>query len=130
MDRAARKRHRQRLLAIRAEILAEGDIEADAARDEPTAVGNDEDTQPLAEMSQSIASSRNRNRTEVLARATAALTRLDEDPEAFGLCLDCEDPIPPKRLELMPYVELCVDCQQAHDGPRAKGGRRHLRDFR
>jgi DnaK suppressor protein len=130
METAARQRHRQRLLALRAEILAEGDIEAEAARDDPSAVGNDEDTQPLAEMSQSIASSRNRNRTDVLARVTAALKRLDEAPESFGLCTECDEPIAAKRLEVMPYVELCVDCQQAHDGPRSKGGRRHLRDFK
>jgi DnaK suppressor protein len=130
METAARQRHRQRLLDLRAEILSEGDIEAEAARDDPSAVGNDEDTQPLAEMSQSIASSRNRNRTDVLARVTAALKRLDEDPESFGLCTECEEPIAAKRLDVMPYVELCVECQQAHDGPVNKGGRRHLRDFR
>ena len=37
----------------------------------------------------------------------------------FGRCTECEEPIPEKRLELMPYVELCVECQQATDGPRA-----------
>ncbi len=130
MDPAARQRHRQRLLALRVAILAEGDIEPEAARQDPTSVGNDEDTQALAEMSQSIASSRNRNRTEVLARVTAALARLDDDPESYGLCAECEEPIASKRLELMPYVELCVECQGAHDGPRNKGGRKHLRDFR
>ena len=42
----------------------------------------------------------------------------------FGLCIECEEPIPAKRLELMPYVELCVECQQATDGaaPRAAAG--------
>jgi DnaK suppressor protein len=130
METAARQRHRQRLLDLRAEILAEGDIEAETARQDPSAVGNDEDAQPLAEMSQSIASSRNRNRTDVLARVTVALKRLDEEPESFGLCTECDEPIAAKRLDVMPYVELCVDCQQAHDGPRNQGGRRHLRDFR
>ena len=81
-------------------------------------------------MSQAIASSRNKNRTGVLGRVAAALARLEKDPESFGLCLDCEEPIPGKRLELMPYVELCVECQQAEDGPRQKGGRRHLTDYR
>jgi len=56
MDASAAQRHRQRLLALKAEILATGDIEPEAAREDDTAVGNDEDAQPLAEMSQSIAS--------------------------------------------------------------------------
>jgi DnaK suppressor protein len=81
-------------------------------------------------MSQSIASSRNRNRSGVLARVLAALARIEEAPESFGLCAECDEPIAPKRLELMPYVELCVECQQLKDGPRQTAGRKHLRDFR
>ncbi len=130
MDEAARRRFQKQLLALKAEILAAGDIAAQAAREDPTKVGNDEDAQPLAEMSQSIASSRNRNRTGVLSRVVAALARLEGEPESFGLCIECEEPILAKRLDLMPYVELCVDCQQAQDGPTKKGGRRHLTDFR
>jgi RNA polymerase-binding transcription factor len=124
------ERHRKRLLELRAEIIAEGDIELEPGRQDATAVGSDEDAQPLTEMSQAIASSRNRNRSGVLARVAAALKRLESDPEMFGLCVECEEEISAKRLDLMPYVELCVDCQQATDGPRAKGSRRHLRDFR
>jgi DnaK suppressor protein len=130
MDAAVIERHRQRLLALKTEILAAGDIAPEAARQDPTAVGNDQDAQPLAEMSQSIASSRNQNRAGILGRVVAALARLEDDPDSFGLCVECEEPIAGKRLELMPYVDLCVDCQQAQDGPRQKIGRKHLRDFR
>jgi len=130
MNPSALQRHRERLLTLRAEILSEGDVPFEPTRSDPTAVGSNEDDQPLAEMSQSIASSRNRARADVLARVVAALARIDDDPETFGLCTECEEPISPKRLDLMPYVELCVECQQAQDGPRDKGPRRHLRDFR
>src|SRR5262245_46097839 len=123
-------RHRRRLLDLRAEIIAEGAVEIEPGRQDATAVGSAEDAQPLTEMSQAIASSRNRNRSGVLARVAAALKRLDQDPEMFGLCVECEEEIPAKRLDLMPYVELCVDCQQAADGKRPTGARRHLRDFR
>ena len=82
---AARERHRKRLLELKAEILAEGDIDIEPGRHDATAVGSDEDAQPLTEMSQTIASSRNRNRSAVLARVVAALARLDADPEMFGL---------------------------------------------
>jgi DnaK suppressor protein len=131
MNGSSRQIFRQRLLVLKAEIIAAGDIAPEAARQEPGAVGNDEDTQPLAEMSQSIASSRNRNRTGVLARVIAALARLDDDPESFGMCVACDEPIGATRLDLMPYVELCVDCQQEQDkAQRPQGGRRHLTDFR
>lgn len=122
---------RQRLLAQKAEILAEGDEDIDPAEDRAAGVIKpDEDAQPLAEMSQVIASSRNRNRTEVLARIIAALGRLQAEPESFGQCAECGENIRPKRLELMPYVELCVECQQARDQPAGPSGRRHLRDYR
>jgi DnaK suppressor protein len=130
MDTAARERYRRRLLALKAEMLLEGDIEIEPGRQDVTAVGNDDDAQPLVEMSQAIASSRNRTRAQVLARVIAALARLTDSDDAFGLCLECEEPIAAKRLDLMPYVELCVDCQQAKDGPKRPTGRRHLRDFR
>jgi DnaK suppressor protein len=129
MTPATRERHRKRLLELKAEILAGGDIDIEPGRD-ATAVGSDEDAQPLAEMAQTIASTRNRNRSAVLARVVAALARLDDEPDLFGLCVECEEPIAAKRLDLMPYVEWCVECQQAKDGQRRAGGRRHLRDFR
>jgi DnaK suppressor protein len=130
MDQAALKRYRQKLLDLKIEIVTGGDIEIEPGRKDPAAVGSDEDEQPLTEMTQAIASSRNRNRSDVIVRVVAALSRLDGDPDSFGLCTECEEPISEKRLELMPYVELCVECQQASDGQRKTGGRRHLRDFR
>jgi len=130
MDQAALKRYRQKLLDLKNDIVTGGDIEIEPGRKDPAAVGSDEDEQPLTEMSQAIASSRNRNRSDVLERVVAALTRLDGDADSFGLCIECEEPISEKRLQLMPYVELCVECQQASDGPHKTRGRRHLRDFR
>lgn len=130
MDPAARERYRKRLLELKAEMLIEGDIEIEPGRQDPTAITVDDDAQPLVEMSQAIASSRNRNRAQVLARVVGALARLTDSDDAFGLCVECEEPIAAKRLDLMPYVELCVECQQAKDGPKTPTGRRHLRDFK
>jgi DnaK suppressor protein len=121
--------HRARLLALRAEILSQGDVTIEPSRTDPAAVGGDEGEQALSEMSQVIASRRNRVRTGDLGRIQAALRRLDENPDEFGLCRECGEPIG-KRLELLPFVELCVECQQAHDGSPKGPGRRHLRDFR
>jgi DnaK suppressor protein len=121
--------HRERLLAMRAEILSQGDVSIEPSRSDPADLGGDEDQQALGEMNQVIASRRNRVRTGDLGRIQAALKRLDENPDDFGLCSECGDPIG-KRLDLMPFVELCVDCQQARDGSPKGPNRRHLRDFR
>ncbi|MDD9301236.1 MAG: TraR/DksA C4-type zinc finger protein [Desulfobacter sp.] len=34
-----------------------------------------------------------------------------EDPD-FGLCLSCQEPIPHKRLIIMPETSLCVGCAE------------------
>jgi DnaK suppressor protein len=31
----------------------------------------------------------------------------------FGFCLACEQPIPPKRLQALPWARYCVPCQDA-----------------
>ena len=129
MTPAARARFRQKLLDLKSELIEEGDIAIEPGRLDAAAVGTDQDAQPLAEMSQTIASSRNRERTVVLRQVTIALRRLEDQPDAFGLCVECEEPISAKRLELRPYVELCVECQQARDAPRGTP-RKSLTDYR
>jgi DnaK suppressor protein len=129
MKPAELARCRQRLLELRAELLSEGDIEIEPGRLDAASIGTDEDAQPLTEMSQTIASNRNRSRTVVMKLIGAALARLEAEPDLFGSCVECEEPISAKRLALMPYVDLCVECQQARDAPRG-GARRNLTDFR
>jgi DnaK suppressor protein len=31
----------------------------------------------------------------------------------YGTCLSCEEPIPPKRLEALPWAKHCVTCQES-----------------
>jgi DnaK suppressor protein len=129
MTPAERARKKQKLLDLKAELLDGGDIAIEPGRTDAAAVGTDEDSQPLAEMSQTIASSRNRERTVILRLVDVALRRLEHEPEAYGLCVECDEPISAKRLDLRPYVELCVECQQAKDAPRG-GTRKSLTDYR
>jgi DnaK suppressor protein len=125
-----RARLREKLLALKAEILQEGDVALEPARKDDVRAGGDEDEAPLAEMNQIIASKRNRARTEVMGRVLAALARLEQAPEDFGLCSECGDPIG-RRLEALPYVELCVQCQDEQDrAGKPAGRRRHLTDYR
>jgi DnaK suppressor protein len=46
-----------------------------------------------------------------LSRLEIALRRIDKDPD-FGLCSDCEETIPIKRLMLMPEANRCVRCAE------------------
>jgi DnaK suppressor protein len=56
---------------------------------------------------------------ETLAQVNAALQRLDEGK--YGICARCGKPIPPRRLEAIPYATLCVE-DQALAEHEAEGG--------
>jgi DnaK suppressor protein len=48
-----------------------------------------------------------------LREIRAALERVANG--SFGVCLNCEEDISPKRLAAVPWTALCIDCQEAAD---------------
>jgi DnaK suppressor protein len=48
-----------------------------------------------------------------LRAVRAALRRIDEG--TYGVCLECEEPISPKRLAAVPTAALCIICQEQSD---------------
>lgn len=130
MDARRLESMRARLEQLREELIAAGKLDIPPARTDAVAQP-DEDEAPLTEMTQAIASNRNRERAERLAQIREALSRLEDEPEDFGLCEACEEPIKPRRMELMPWVSLCVGCQERseRDG-RMPGSRKSLTDYR
>lgn len=52
-----------------------------------------------------------------LREVRAALARMEEG--AYGICLSCEEPIPKKRLDAVPWAAYCVRCQEVVDAQRA-----------
>lgn len=45
-----------------------------------------------------------------LSRLQSALNRIDDDH--FGICIECEEPIPVKRLMIIPESLKCVQCME------------------
>lgn len=127
-DEAARIR--QSLLDTRTRLLAEGAIAVRRASDDVVASAADEDEAPHHEMDQAIASSRNKERAARLAQVEDALARLADDPESYGLCEACEEPIAAGRLVAMPFARLCVDCQASRDANPHGRGRKKVTDYR
>jgi DnaK suppressor protein len=52
-----------------------------------------------------------------LMQIGAALKRIDDGE--FGICLECEEPISPKRLAAVPWAAYCLHCQEMHDAQEA-----------
>lgn len=51
--------------------------------------------------------------TNKLARVGAAIKRIADN--SFGVCVECENPIPERRLLALPWAERCVPCQERLD---------------
>ena len=119
--------YRERLEAKRRSLLEGGDDKAEPIHQDHERP--DEDSQPLAEMSQAIASSRNQSRGVTLEAINESLRTIRDFPDDYGLCEDCEEPIPPKRLELMPWAPLCVKCQSKQEFDGRGKTRRNLTDY-
>jgi DnaK suppressor protein len=54
---------------------------------------------------------RNTIDTKLLREIADGLHRIDAGH--YGICLECEEPISPKRLDAVPWARYCVKCQEA-----------------
>ena len=105
---------RERLLKMREELTlisqttdeAASTVELDQSR-----VGRLSRMDALQAQSMSQESQR-RNSLELIAIARA-LQRIDRDE--FGDCMECGEPIAPKRLELNPTSTLCIACATSRE---------------
>lgn len=51
----------------------------------------------------------------------AAIARVDEG--TYGICVDCEEPIAPRRLEAVPWACRCRACQESFESAETLGQR-------
>ena len=58
------------------------------------------------------------NAQAMIEQINIALQRLDTG--AYGICTNCSKQIDPRRLEALPYVTLCIDCQAAAEAASAR----------
>ena len=106
---------RSLLESRRADILALIDDHGDDSRPvelDQTRVGRLSRMDAL--QSQAMAQETERRRHQELARIEQALKRLENGD--YGDCLECGEPIPPKRLAFDPSVALCIDCAEKGSG--------------
>jgi len=124
-----REAFRAALVALRDETVAAGPQKIEPNRKDAAQVGvADEDEQALGEMMQTLASKRNEQQARLLAQIARALRKLADSPDDYGLCEDCEEEIPDKRLKLMSHVALCAECQAKRDPHRGRS-RKSITDY-
>lgn len=130
MTKTERARLRANLQQLRDRLLGTEAAKIEPNRRDPATTGvADEDAQALSEMLQVLASQRNKGQAELLARIDRALRKAASAPDELGVCEECDEEIPARRLALMPYAELCATCQAARE-PKHAATRRKLTDYR
>jgi len=50
---------------------------------------------------------------KILYMIDEAIKRVEDG--TYGSCLQCGKAIPKKRLKVLPYTELCIDCQKSRE---------------
>jgi RNA polymerase-binding transcription factor DksA len=53
------------------------------------------------------------NEGELRGLVEGALKRIEDG--SYGICEECGEPIPPERLEAIPYTPYCIRCAQKND---------------
>lgn len=110
-----RRHFTRRLEAERAHITsALRDLESEAELDAIEAVpdrASQRDALPDAEVAEAAASVELAKLHEI----DAALQRLRDHPDDFGLCIVCRKPIGKERLELVPWTQRCAPHAAAAD---------------
>lgn len=106
LSKARIKRFREQLLAKAEEVR--GSMQAgEALNGERMA---DPDDLAVKSHEEWIFLNRNSIDTMLLREIQESLQRIDAG--AYGLCLECEEPISQKRLQAIPWARHCVPCQE------------------
>lgn len=99
--------NREKLLRRKAETLANLGVKFDTL----ASLGRmAEEDQAVISHEEFVSLRLNRLEWNNLQRINAALVRLDSGE--YGICQECGEPISRRRLEVIPWAEFCVTCQE------------------
>lgn len=109
-DDAVREQLRARAAELGGELRAAEAIRADAfeqSSKDTVLDSGDQGEQRTREMVLSAEESRD---ADEISDIDAALKRLDDGD--YGICIDCDMPIPAARLQVQPAAARCIPCQE------------------
>ncbi len=102
------------LKEVKQRLLDERNLLIGKLKDNDLSVDDSETPDPVdlavRNYSKNVALAVSENESRQLALIDEALLRLDDDE--YGLCLNCENEINPKRLAAIPWARYCLNCQE------------------
>jgi DnaK suppressor protein len=99
--------HGDRLQAARREVLRDLGLQLDQVATKDRVA---EDDLALVNHDQFVSGKLNKLDYDRLRLINEALDRMTAGD--YGTCQRCEEPIPPRRLEVIPWAKYCVHCQE------------------
>ena len=100
---------KKRLLDMRTDILNEVNLNAESSKEMGTDGVQDIGDVSANTYNRQILLSLNDGQRVILHEIDDALDRINEGE--YGVCIECDDPIGEKRLEVRPQAKYCIDCK-------------------
>ncbi|HEY3131674.1 MAG TPA: TraR/DksA C4-type zinc finger protein [Acidobacteriota bacterium] len=108
------EKHRKQLLKVRQEIVAKMRRTVSDGRDETLwAETSDSADQALSSYTKEFLYKLSDVERGQFVEIEAALQRIGEG--TFAECVDCHNPLPSKRLEIVPWASRCTNCQETFE---------------
>lgn len=99
---------------IKKSLLAERETLVNKLKDNDLSIDDSETPDPVdlavRNYSKNVMLAVSENESRQLMLIDEALLRLED--EEYGDCLNCENPINPKRLAAIPWARYCLSCQE------------------
>lgn len=113
MDKKTIAGFKKTLIALKQQLAGDHEKIVDASSEEFGADLPDVNDEAARTMSRRILLEIGDKNFDALNQVNEALDRIENGE--FGVCAECEEDIPVKRLELLPFAEFCVECQERQE---------------
>lgn len=110
MDKKKLKAYRDRLIIERDSLLGVVGRNEDYGREADMEATQDPADKASNSYTKELLFSQSTNDRLILSQINEALQRIED--EEYGVCTNCDKEILPKRLEALPWVRYCINCQE------------------
>lgn len=110
MDKKKLKTYQERLLVERDALLGVVGRTEDYGREADTEATQDPADKASNSYTKELLFSQSTNDRLILTQIEEALERIED--EEYGVCTNCGNEIGAKRLEALPWVRYCINCQE------------------
>lgn len=105
------------LKEIKENLVAEREVISKKLNGSDLSIDDSETPDPVdlavSNYSKNVQLSLSENESRQLDLVNEAIERIDGDE--YGVCLNCEEEINPKRLAAVPWARYCLDCQELRE---------------